>query len=146
MSVFQLKRDLRHKRIKWCAWPTWILYLKWPHWVNWRDTMTIATWGRRGLFGFHFHTTVYQWRKSGQTLKRSRSPEAGAEQGTQALLLMSSFHMDCSASFLIESSSPGMAWPKIGWVFHYQSLLKTILYSLITWRQLLNWDSSFQIL
>ena len=35
--------------------------------------------GREGLFGLHFHTVVYHWRRSGQELKQGRNLEAGAE-------------------------------------------------------------------
>jgi hypothetical protein len=37
-----------------------------------------ASWGGKGLFGFHFHTAIHHGRKSGQELKQGRKLEAGA--------------------------------------------------------------------
>lgn len=40
--------------------------------------MTTATWERKDLFGLHLHITVHKRKKSGQEVKQSRNPEAGA--------------------------------------------------------------------
>ena len=38
-----------------------------------------GSWGGKGLFGLHFHSTVHHKRKSGQELKQGRILEAGAD-------------------------------------------------------------------
>ena len=38
-----------------------------------------ASWGRKGLFGLHFHIAVFHRRKSGQELKLGGSLEVGAD-------------------------------------------------------------------
>ena len=65
-----------------------------------------ASWGRKGLFNFHFHIAVHHQRKSGQELTQSRGLEAGADaEAMEVCCLLDCFPWLAQLAFL---QNPGL--------------------------------------
>ena len=96
--------------------------------------MTKATWGEKGLFGLHFHITIYHQRNQAR-LEQGRNLEVGADAealGGGGVLLTGLHLVACSACFLIEPRTicPGMAPSKIREALPHHSLIKKLSYKL----------------
>jgi len=95
--------------------------------------MVKANWGGKCSFDLCVRITVHPPRKGEQEQKPGRKLEAGADGGTEGILLTGLVLMVCAVCFLIalRTTSPGMAPSTMGCAFPHQSLIKTMLYRLV---------------